>query len=123
MNETIEALFAGFNVGGTDIPVKYLFYMGHGEPYVVYGEVDANNAFSGDDALLGYVDYYDFNIYSKGNYYEIADAIIEKLTSAGAVWQPSRSSGEMFEPDTGYYHKALCFAFLKEAKHGKNWSF
>jgi hypothetical protein len=116
MNELIETIFTGFTVDQVEIPVVFLHYEGHGEPYVVYGQQDANGELSGDDELLGYIDYYDFDVYSKGNYFNIIKAIREKLEAVGFVFQPSRCSGDMFETDTGYYHKTLNFAIPKEEK-------
>ena len=75
---------------------------------------DADNSFSGDDELLGYVLYYDFDVYSTGNFFNIIESIKEKLKENGFVWQPSRSSQDFFETDTGYFHKTLNFAYLKE---------
>ena len=114
MNELIETIFADFAVGGVSIPVVYMFYQGHGEPYVVYMQVDADNSLSGDDDLIGYVDYYDFDVYSKGNFTEIIQSIKQLLKQNGFVWQPSRSSADMYEVETGYYHKTLNFAILRE---------
>lgn len=114
MNELIQEIFQSFTVDGKSIPVRFLLYQGHGEPYVTYQQIDADNSFSGDDGLLGYVDYYDFDIYSKGNYFPIIESVKEKLKQHGFVWQASRSSGDDYETDTGYYHKTLCFAILRE---------
>ena len=114
MNELIETIFKDFTVDGVSIPVKFLRYEGHGEPYVVYMQQDSNNSFSGDDDLLGYVEYYDFDVYSRGNFLNIVESIKEKLKDNGFVWQPSRSSQDFFETDTGYYHKTLNFGILKE---------
>lgn len=114
MNELIESIFADFTVAGQQIPVSYMFYQGHGEPYVVYMQQDADGSLSGDDDLIGYVDYYDFDVYAKGNYLAIADELKRILKENGFVWQPSRSSSDMYETDTGYYHKTLNFAYLKE---------
>lgn len=114
MNELIQEIFRNFTVGGVGIPVKFLRYEGHDEPYVVYQQIDADDSLSGDDDLIGYVDYYDFDVYSKGNYFPIIERVKEILKQNGFVWQPSRSSGDMFEVETGYYHKTLCFAYLKE---------
>ena len=114
MNELIQSIFQGFKVGGVSIPVKFLVYKGHGEPYITYQQIDADNSFSGDDDLLGYVDYYDFDIYSKSNYMEIIEGVKELLAENGFVWQLSRSSSDLYEADTGYYHKTLNFAYLKE---------
>ena len=114
MNALIESIFSNFTVDGVAIPVSFMFYEGHGEPYVVYMQQDADNSYSGDDALLGYVDYYDFDVYAKGNYNKIIEQVKQLLTENGFVWQPSRSSADMYEVDTGYYHKTLNFAILRE---------
>lgn len=114
MNELIEQILANFTVDDTLIPVSYMFYEGHGEPYVVYMQENADNSLSGDDELIGYVDYYDFDVYAKGNYQNIVKSLKQILVANGFVWQPSRSSADMYETDTEYYHKTLNFAYLKE---------
>ena len=114
MNELIEQIFENFTVDGVSIPVSFMFYEGHGEPYITYMNEDADNSFSGDDELLGYVLYYDFDVYSTGNFFNIIESIKDKLKENGFVWQPSRSSQDFFETDTGYFHKTLNFAYLKE---------
>lgn len=114
MNELIQSIFNNFEVDGVNIPVKYLFYEGHGEPYITYQQVFANNSLSGDNELVGYVDYYDFDIYSKGNYLKIAQNMKEILNQNHFVWQPSKTGPDMYETDTGYYHKTFNFAYIKE---------
>ena len=114
MNELIERIFANFSVDGVTVPVKFLRYEGHGEPYVTYMQTDASKSFSGDDDLLGYVDFYDLDVYSKGNYSKIISEIKRLMKLNNFIWQPSRTSPDMFETDTGYYHKTLSFAYLKE---------
>lgn len=116
MNELIETIFAGFTVDNTVIPVIFKYYEGHGEPYVIYSQVDADASFSGDDGLIGYVDYYDFDVYSKGNYLQIIERIKQLLEQNHFTWQPSRSSGDMYDTETGYYHKTLNFGYLKETE-------
>lgn len=110
MNEIIQAAFNGFKVNNVEIPVKYLHYLGHGEPYVTYTPTGNNNVFSADDQIQNYITYYDFDIYSKGNYYDIAEAIKAIMQANNFSYVPSQDSPEMYEPDTGYYHKTLCFA-------------
>ena len=116
MNELIQTIFKDFEVDGVSIPVKFLDYKGHGEPYVIYMQTDADNSFSGDDLMLGYADYYDFDVYCKGSsgYFSIIESVKQLLIANGFVWQPSRSSGDFYETDTGYYHKTLCFGILRE---------
>lgn len=114
MNELIETLFKDFTVDDVSVPVSFLFYEGHGEPYITYMQTDADSSYSGDDELLGYADYYDFDIYSKGDYTNIVKSVKALLKANDFVWQPSRTSPDMYETDTGYYHKTLCFAILRE---------
>lgn len=110
MNEIIEAAFNGFTVDNVEIPVKYLHYMGHGEPYVTYTPTGNGNVFSADDQIQNYITYYDFDIYSKRNFYAIAEAIKAIMQANNFSYVPSQDSPEMYETDTGYYHKTLCFA-------------
>lgn len=114
MNELIERILADFTVDKVKIPVSFMYYEGHGEPYVVYMQQDADKSLNGDDELIGYVDYYDFDVYAKGNYLAIIEELKTILKENGFVWQPSRSSQDMYETDTKYYHKTLNFAYLKE---------
>ena len=114
MNELIETLFKDFTVDGVSIPVSFMYYKGHGEPYITYMQTDADSSYSGDDELLGYADYYDVDIYSTGDYTNIVKSVKALLKANDFVWQPSRTSPDMYETDTGYYHKTLCFAILRE---------
>lgn len=110
MNSLIEEIFNNFKVDGVTIPVSFLRYPGKATTYVTYMETDEDNSFSGDDELLNYVSYYDFDIYSKGNYLKVVEGVKQKMKENGFVWQPSRTSADMYEDDTGYYHKTLSFA-------------
>lgn len=118
MNDLIESILANFKVDGVQIPVSFMYYEGHGEPYIVYMQEDADNSLSGDDELLGYVDYYDFDVYSKGNFFPIIESLKSVLKQNGFVFQPSRSSSDMYEVETGYYHKTINFAIIKEEQNG-----
>ena len=63
---------------------------------------------------------------------ELASAIAEKaeiskkdaekalkalLESAGFMWEVERSSEDMYEDDTKYYHKTLCFS-IERSENG-----
>ena len=114
MNSLIETIFNNFQVDGKTIPVAFLHYTGKETTYVTYMQTDADNSFSGDDELLGYVDYYDFDVYSKGNYLNVIESIKQIMKENGFVWQPSRTSEDMYEDETGLYHKTLSFAIERE---------
>lgn len=114
MNELIETILADFTVDNVKIPVSFMYYEGHGEPYVTYMQEDADSSFSGDDELLGYVMYYDFDVYSTGDITAIIESLKSILKANGFVWQVSRSSQDMYETETKYYHRTLNFAIYKE---------
>lgn len=109
-NEEIESLFHNFTVNGVLIPVSYLKYEGKSTTYIVYTPLSPDNSYSADDSILGVVANYDFDIYSKGNYYNIMQQMKDLLTQNGWTWQPSKDSNDLFEKDTGYYHKTVAFA-------------
>jgi len=117
-NGLIEQIFTGFTVGEVEIPVKFLRYNGNAETYITYQQTDSQNPLSGDDELLNYIDFYDFDIYSKGNYIPIVEEVKTLLESNGFRWQPNRSSSDMFEDDTGYYHKTLSFSIERSTHNG-----
>ena len=103
MNELIKSIFSDFKVGGVSIPVKYMYYMGHGEPYVTWMHMDSDNSLTADDALIGYVDYYDFDVYSKGNFMEIVEQIKKLLIENGTeCWERG------FETNEAWSSKVLC---------------
>lgn len=110
MNELIETIFDNFEVGGVAIPVKFLRYNGNKTTYITYMQTHANDSLSADDRLINYEEYYDFDIYSKGDYTDIVEAVKQKLEENNFRWRPSWSSADLFEDDTGYYHKTLNFA-------------
>lgn len=109
MNNLIETIFADFKVNNKNIPVSFLKYEGKQTTYITYENISIDGSLNGDDEVIGYFDYYDFDIYSKGNYFSIVREVKRILKEADFIWCPSMSSGDMYEDDTGYYHKTLCF--------------
>lgn len=104
-NEEIETTLEDLGV-----PVAFMFYDGDAETYVTYMQLDKDGVLAGDDAILGCVEFYDFDVYSKGNYLEVISRLIDLLTAAGWTYQPSRDSPDLYERDTKYYHKTICLA-------------
>lgn len=111
LNALIEAIFSNFSVNGVSIPVCYLDYQGHESTYITYMSYDKDNSYSAEDEIAGYIAYYDFDIYSKTNYYDIVKSVKSLMKEAGWTYQPRRESPDMIERDTGYFHKTLCFAY------------
>ena len=112
-HKDIQNLFNNFSVKGEKIPVEFCYYNGNANKYVTYVENYKDNSFSADDELQGFVSYYDFDIYVKrgnGSYLPIVDAINDMLIAEGWTRQLTRESPDLYESDTGYFHKTLCFA-------------
>ena len=118
MNNEIQTIFANFKVGGKSIPVSFLRYNGKETTYITYQEIQDDTSYSADDNLQAYVRYYDFDIYSKGNYLNVIESVKEILEANDWRWQPSMTSQDLYEDDTGYYHKTLCFAKIEEVNNG-----
>lgn len=107
-NVEIETVLNGEN--GLGVPVSFMFYEGTENTYVTYMQLDKDSVEAGDDSILGCVQYYDFDIYSKGNYLSIISRLIELMTAAGWTYQPSRDSPDLYERDTKLFHKTICLA-------------
>lgn len=110
MNAEIESIFDGFTVDDVAIPVSFVFYDGEDDTWIVYSNVDNYNSYSGDDELLGYVTYYDFEIYSKSNFSKVMQAVKAILIENGWSFVPEYSSRDNYDRDTKVYSKTLCFA-------------
>lgn len=110
----LETLFENFIVDGEKIPVARLTYTGKATKYVVYTEIDNFAGLYADNEDVDSVAVYDFDIYCKGSYTAILKAIKQTLKSGGYQWQGD--SPDMYEEETGYFHKTTTFA--KEYEKG-----
>lgn len=104
-NAEIETLLSVLKV-----PYNFMFYEGADDTYITYQKQSADDALAGDDQVIGDVVYYDVDIYSRGNYLTLIDSVITLFEGAGWTYQPSRESPDMYETDTKYFHRTLCFA-------------
>lgn len=109
MNKRIEEIFSDFEIDGVQIPVEYLYYEGKANKYVVYMEESTSASLAGDDDLIGYADFYDFDVYGKGNIKKIIKEVKTRMKEGGFIWIPERTSSDMYEVETGFYHKTLSF--------------
>ena len=120
MNNLIETIFENFTVDGVEVPVAFLRYKGKLTTYVTYQEIQEDTSFSAEDEIQNYVSYYDFDFYSKGNYLKIIESVKSLLKQNGFLWQPSMTSQDLYEDDTGYFHKTLCFAYVRSEEENIN---
>ena len=113
MNNELENIFKNFTVNGKQIPVSFLRYNGKETTYITYQEITVDEVFSADDEIINYSDCYDFDIYSKGNYLPIVEAVKEILKANDWVYNPQNDSGDLYEDETGLYHKTLNFIHIR----------
>ena len=111
VNMIIEEALGGMRVNNEPVEVAFLFYEGHGEPYVVYNEIHKDRSYAADNLNEGFFTNIDFGVYSKGNYLPIIAEILKRLEKIGFIYEPDRDSSDMYDPDTKYYHKTICLSF------------
>lgn len=113
INSLIKTIFSNFQVNDVLIPVAFLRYDGKSSTYITYQSVNSSETYSTDDDLDYYVEHFDFDIYSKGDYFAIIERVKSLLKENGFMWQPTLSSEDMYEDETGFYHKTLNFSYIR----------
>ena len=110
MNEEIETIFENFIVDGVKIPIAFIKYFGKAETYLTYQGIGNDPTLASDDITIYSLDSIDIDIYTKGNYLNIIKEIKNKMLANDFTWDGD--SPDMYEQDTGYYHKTI--SFVKE---------
>lgn len=108
MNEELK-LILGENliINGQDIPIAHLRYKGNSKKYVTWTITGEAPALSANDEDLCSICSLDVDIFSDGNYLDIEKEIKQKMKNNDWVWV--EDSEEMYEEDTGLYHKTCSF--------------
>ena len=108
MNEELKSIFGeAIKVGNRTIPTAHLKYKGKETTYVVWTITADSPALSADDEPMFSIASVDVDVYSKGNYLDVETEIKRIMKENGWVWVGD--STEMFEDDTGLYHKTTSF--------------
>ena len=106
--ELIKSIFDNFTVEGKKIPAEFRTYTGKSKTYITYTFTDDDPALFAEDQEVGSVAYIDIDIFSSGNYLAIEKKIKEVMKANNFI--RTGSSPDMYENDTGLYHKTLEFA-------------
>ena len=108
MNEELK-LILGENliINGQNIPIAHLRYKGNSKKYVTWTITGEAPALSANDEDLCSIVSVDVDIFSDGNYLDIEKEIKQKMKNNDWVWV--EDSEEMYEEDTGLYHKTCSF--------------
>ena len=100
--ELIKNIFRNFSV-----PVEYLRYEGSSRTYVTYTFTGDDPKLFGDNQEIGSVVSIDIDIFSDSNYLAIENEIITIMEANNFI--RVGCSPDMYEKDTGLYHKTIEF--------------
>lgn len=106
-HELLKFIFTDFNVDGVSIPVEYLRYKGNKKTFVTYTFTGDEPRLHGDNKELGSVISVDIDVFSDGNFIAIVEKI--KLIMEENNFIRIGTSPDMYEEDTGLYHKTIEF--------------
>lgn len=106
--ELLKNIFDNFEVEGKKIPAEFITYTGKNKTYITYAFTDDDPALFAEDQEVSSVAYIDIDIFSSGNYLAIEKKIKEVMKANNFI--RTGSSPDMYENDTGLYHKTLEFA-------------
>ena len=107
MHKEIKKILKDFKVNGKSIPVEHLRYKGKSNTFVTWTLLDEEPGLNGGDKCLYSVCPVDIDIYSDGNYLDILDEVKKLMTNNDWIW--TGDSEEMYEDDTGLYHRTSSF--------------
>lgn len=112
MNEEIKKIFSNFIVDEELIDVAHIKYKGNKKKYVVWTLLPEEPALSYDDDIQYSIVTVDIDIYDEGNYLNTMKEIKKIMKENEWTW--AEDSIEMYEEDTGLYHRTS--TFKKERK-------
>lgn len=108
MNEELK-LILGENliIANEKIPIAHLRYKGNSKKFVTWTITGETPALSANDEDLCSICSVDVDIFSDSNYLDIERQIKQKMKNNDWVWV--EDGEEMYEEDTGLYHKTCSF--------------
>ena len=108
MNEELKRIFGdAMTVGGVSVPTAHLRYRGNETTFVTWTITLEKPVLSADNEPMYSVVSVDVDVYSKGNYLSVITEIKRLMKDYGWLWV--EDSAEMYEDDTGLYHKTIAF--------------
>ena len=105
--ERLKQAFDNFIVSSEPVPVGYIKYKGRSRRYVTYTFTSDTPRLFGDNKEIGSVVSVDVDIYSDRNFLDIEDQVEVVMESNDYI--RVGSSPDMYEEETGLYHKTLEF--------------
>lgn len=94
-----------------NLPVTFQKYTGKVSTYITFHEYFTGGEEYEDDEEKYTGHYIQVDIWSKNDYTDIVREVRDRLQTAGFK---RLNEADLYEPDTGIYHKALKFFYLEE---------
>lgn len=108
MNEELKKIFGdAISVGGKSVPTAHLKYKGKSTTFAVWTITADSPALSADDEPIYGICSVDVDVYGKGNILDVITEIKRLMKANEWVWVDD--SAEMYEDDTGLYHRTSSF--------------
>ena len=108
MNEELKLILGDELIIGDDpIPIAHLRYKGDSKKFVTWTITGEAPVLSANDEDLCSLVSVDVDVFSDGNYLDIEKQIKKIMKQNDWVWV--EDSEEMYEEDTGLYHKTCSF--------------
>ena len=108
MNAELKTIFGdAIKVGKKSVPTAHLKYKGKETTFVVWTITADSPALSADDEAVFSIVSLDVDVYGKGNILDVITEIKRIMKANEWVWVGD--SVEMYEDDTGLYHRTCSF--------------
>lgn len=108
MNKEVKTILGNnITIKGEIIPIAHLRYKGDSKRFITWTLLGEVPSLSADDEPLFSVCSIDIDIFSDGNYLDMIKEVKKKMKDSDWVW--TGDSAEMYEEDTGLYHKTCSF--------------
>ena len=88
-----------------NIPVEFIKYKGNEKTYITYAFIDDRPGLNANDKEVLSIANIDIDIFSDGNYLDIEEEVERIMTDNNFI--RVGSSPDMYEEDTGLYHKTI----------------
>ena len=96
----IKSIFEDF-----EVPVEFIRYIGKEKIYITYSFIDDRPGIVADDKEVLSIVNVDIDIFSDGNYLDLEDKVEAIMIQNNFI--RVGSSPDMYEEDTGLYHKTI----------------
>ena len=108
MNAEIKSILGeNISIGNASVPVDHLRYKGTSKTFVTWSILGERPSLCADDEQIFSVVSVDIDVFSNGNYSKLITEIKRRMKENGWLWL--EDSPEMYEDDTGLYHRTITF--------------